>query len=202
MNEWENITLSDGLIVFGARAGMGITTSIIKLANELARKERVTFVSYQDHMNGLCGLLDESEIGTQSLLSFNFSVDYFNSNLEFELERIVNEEQSAVLIIDSLDDMLIDKDTVLRKSRDQFILGLSDFNLRSKCKIIMTVALPDKLEQRGGDMRPRYRDFNWCRELCNQAVQVFALYRPSYYGITHDEYGNAMEGVSEVIVLK
>jgi len=68
--------------------------------------------------------------------------------------------------------------------------------------IIALSQLSRAVETRGGDKRPQLSDLRESGSIEQDADMVIFLYRPEYYKITHDEEGNSLEGVGEVILAK
>jgi replicative DNA helicase len=71
-----------------------------------------------------------------------------------------------------------------------------------KVCVIATSQLSRSVETRGGDKRPMLSDLRESGAIEQDADKVLFLYRPEYYQITEDEYGNSTIGQMEVIVAK
>ena len=68
--------------------------------------------------------------------------------------------------------------------------------------VIALAQLSRAVEARGGDKRPQLSDLKESGDLEQDADVVSFLYRPEYYGITEDDNGNSLEGVTELITKK
>ena len=68
--------------------------------------------------------------------------------------------------------------------------------------IITPSQLSRAVEVRGGDKRPVLSDLRESGAIEQDADIVMFLYRPEYYGISEDEFGNDTRGLTEVIIAK
>jgi hypothetical protein len=50
--------------------------------------------------------------------------------------------------------------------------------------------------------RPQIRDFGWSRIIINECSQIYALYRPIFYGFSLDMDGNDWSNRIEILSLK
>lgn len=72
----EQIKLSNGLIAFGGAKGAGKTRFMLKLANYIAKTEKVLFVSYQDYAEKLEHILKRIDTQIRSNLELNTTLGY------------------------------------------------------------------------------------------------------------------------------
>ena len=91
-------------------------------------------------------------------------------------------------------------------NREQEIAYISR-SLKSLAKeldipIITPSQLSRAVEVRGGDKKPMLSDLRESGAIEQDADIVMFLYRPEYYGITEDELGNDIKGLTEVIIAK
>lgn len=68
--------------------------------------------------------------------------------------------------------------------------------------VIALSQLSRAVETRGGDKRPQLSDLRESGSIEQDADIVVFTYRPEYYGIKEDEYGNTTIGVAEMIFAK
>lgn len=68
--------------------------------------------------------------------------------------------------------------------------------------IILDSQLSRAVETRGGIKRPMMSDLRDSGALENIADKVLFVYRPEYYEILQDEYGNDTRGTAEIIISK
>jgi replicative DNA helicase len=73
-----------------------------------------------------------------------------------------------------------------------------DFNV---C-VIATSQLSRAVETRGGSKHPQLSDLRESGAIEQDADKVIFIYRPEYYGILCDEYGNNTAGLTEIILAK
>ncbi len=68
--------------------------------------------------------------------------------------------------------------------------------------IIALSQLSRSVETRGGDKKPMLSDLRESGAIEQDADIVSFIYRPEYYGLTHNEDGQSNEGIAEIIVAK
>lgn len=79
---------------------------------------------------------------------------------------------------------------------------LKNLSMSLKIPTIALAQLSRSVEQRGGEKRPVLSDLRESGEIEQDASIVCFLHRPEYYGMTHDENGESLEGMGEVITAK
>lgn len=190
------------LIVFGAARGMGLTIATLQIANYLALREKVCFISYQDYNASLKRNLAEFDEEQEHLLSFKDNLSFLNPLFINELTQLIQNNSFSTIVIDSLDYLYGDNPSPRQVIRDQLIRDLKSLVALTGCTIILNVWLSDRLENRSGDKRPIYRDLVWCRQLSALADQIFAIYRPAYYGLSQRKIPEETKNELEIISLK
>lgn len=106
-----------------------------------------------------------------------------------------------VIFIDDLNDF-IDNGIYEDYYKDYFLRELRGLCDQYSVRFIVNTDISKRVHDRGGDYRPQYRDFNWSRELASWADRIYAYYRPGYFGIVEDEYGNNLREVEEWLTIK
>lgn len=203
MNRLNQIELTKkGIIVFGGRPGMGVSRTTLKIANLLAKTENVLFISYQDHKQKLIKIIEEQGESLSPLLTINTDLNFYDYGFCQDISEIINKTTAKTIIIDDLDDMLGQNFDLESHHRNKFLLELNSLSENNNIRIILNVATSKKVEFRGGDMKPRLRDFIWSRNLISLANQVYSINRPEYYGITEDENGISTSGRIEIDLIK
>ncbi|MBV6641043.1 MAG: hypothetical protein KI791_10000 [Cyclobacteriaceae bacterium] len=201
MTRLADISLADkGLILFGARPGMGLTRTVLKLANHLAESETVLFISYQTYERKLIKICEELNFQKQDILFFNTRLGFYDmlSDYKTSLNVEISRTNPRTVVIDDLDGLLGENYDLDVSLRADLITGLQELAVDANIRIILNVTLSRKVEHRGGDHRPKLRDFTWCRDLVHVANEVYILYRPEYYGMRQDEHGNNLSGLMEI----
>ncbi|MBQ2349936.1 MAG: replicative DNA helicase [Cytophagales bacterium] len=153
--------------------------------------------------------LEQIKIKTQKISKAPIYIDDTPALSVFELRtkcrKLKLQHDVQLIIVDYL--QLLTTDTNRNTfNREQEIAHISR-SLKSLAKelnvpIITPSQLSRAVEIRGGDKRPVLSDLRESGAIEQDADIVMFLYRPDYYGITEDELGNNLSGVTEVIVAK
>jgi len=194
----DRLNLSNGLIVLGARPGMGLTRLTLKLANQLATKERVLFITYQEHRSRLDKLVTSFSTDKNQNLHINSSFQFFDYDYFKSLKELHLRDHISTLFIDDLNNFIDFDQEDDRHIKDYIICELRGLSEESDIRIVVNLSLSKSVEYRGGTMRPMIRDFRWSRRIVNDCTQVFALYRPAYYGIVENEQGDSAMNQIEI----
>ncbi|XOV94270.1 MAG: hypothetical protein ACFHWX_06100 [Bacteroidota bacterium] len=205
MTQLSEIPLAQkGLIVFGARPGMGLTRTAIKLSYYLSLSETVLFISYQTYEERLIRICEDLNFKKPDTLIFDTSLDYYSFKEEYLycLRRLVEEKKPKTLVVDDLDTMLGEHFELEESVRNELIEEIRSFINQKDMRCIMNVTISAKTDYRGGAHEPKLSDFTWCRQLVNAAAEIYTLYRPDYYGMSQDEYGNDLKGHMDINCVK
>ena len=153
--------------------------------------------------------LEQIKIKTQKISKAPIYIDDTPALSIFELRtkcrKLKLQHNVQLIIVDYL--QLLTTDTNRNTfNREQEIANISR-SLKSLAKeldvpILTPSQLSRAVEIRGGDKRPVLSDLRESGAIEQDADIVMFLYRPDYYGITEDELGNSLSGITEVIVAK
>lgn len=160
------------------------------------------------------GQLDDEAIKkivakTERLSSAPIFIDDTPALSMFELRtkcRKLKLQHNVQLIIVDYLQLLTSDSRKTTFNREQEIAYISR-SLKSLAKeldvpIITPSQLSRAVEVRGGDKRPVLSDLRESGAIEQDADIVMFLYRPEYYGITEDEFGNDNKGLTQVIISK
>lgn len=126
--------------------------------------------------------------------------------LEEECRRLVKEHQVTVVFIDYLqmiDNMInsgayYNRDKEIGKISRKFKKLAMDLNIA----IICSSQLNRSVETRGGEKKPYLSDLRDSGNIEQDADKVIFIYRPEYYGLSEDQYGNSNKYLVEIILAK
>jgi hypothetical protein len=198
----DRIKLQNGLIAFGGRKGEGKTRFALKLANHLAKTEKVLYLSYQDYSEKLQKKLTVTDGQVHPNLELNTAFDYFCLKTMIEISEYVKLKQFTTLIIDDLECFnqfnAFDSFTSYPNTNTDPLLFFTNM---LKIRVIVLVNITAEYNT-DATPRPQIRHFIWSRTQINNAVQILALYRPALHGLLHDEDGNSLSEIVEVHELK
>ena len=131
----------------------------------------------------------------------------------FELRKkawqLVREKKVEIIIIDYL--QLMKADGMVFENRQEEVSIISH-SLKSLAKeldvpILVLSQLNLPVEQQGdtnkaGGKRPQLSDLRESRAIEQDADMVLFVHRPEYYHIDHDENGNDLHGMAQIIIVK
>lgn len=172
----EKLRLVNGLIALGGLKGKGKTLFALQLANELAKKEKVLFLNWQDYGSNLEQLLLEIEGSVAEKLTINSRQNWFSVGTFLEFIHLLEVEKYTTIFIDDVDTFLGGEDIFKGTDyslRDELIEALSFLVERYKIIIVFVLRL-DKLDDEMGEI-PSLRDFIWSRLIINDCHQVLGL---------------------------
>ena len=183
------------LYVFGGRPGMGLTHLTLKLANELADTSKVLFVSYQSYPLLIEELIVKQGFGVEKKLLINSTLPYGYPGFN-PLRDIITQNNIEFVFIDDLDSFMgIDR---YYDDNEDLIETFYRLAHDLKTAVILNLTVSQNTDRRSGSKSPKLRDFNWSRNLIELAFQVYGIYRPAYYGITQDEFGDVCDNIIEI----
>lgn len=174
----------NGIIVFGARPGMGLSRITLKIANELAKSENVVFVSYQTYKNKLIKIITEQDKSISPHLTINTELKFFDYDYSQEMHKLIDNTSAKTIIVDNLGDMLGEDFDLSGELRDNLVRELDALAKKTNTRLILNFRLSRKLEYSRNATKPLLQDFTWSRNLIEYAEQIYSIYRPEYYGIT------------------
>jgi len=205
-------------IVIGGRPGMGKSTFAIQLAIQMSRfKHKVLYVNLNNSWELMANKLiaqmedislDELQNGTfrnnpevditrtiPSSEELNLSVveDCFKMD---DFEGVVNKEKPEIVLIDFLE-LMTAGEVKKRKNLDAVVKAIKRIARENGIIIIALSQLRKNLVNRYGNCKPQLEDLPGNGIIEESASKVILLYRPEYYDITEDYYGNSVVGLIE-----
>ena len=206
------------LIIIGGRPGMGKSTFAIQMAIQISQAmHKVLYINLNTSRECMANKLiaqledislDELQNGTfrnnpevdinsaiASSEELNLSVveDCFKMD---DFEGIVNEEKPEIVIIDFLE-LMTAGEVKKRKDLDAVVKAMKRIARENGIVIIALNQLRKNLLNRHGDCKPQLEDLPGNGIIEESASKVILLYRPEYYDITEDCYGNSVVGLME-----
>ena len=206
------------LIIIGGRPGMGKSTFAIQMAIQISQAmHKVLYINLNTSRECMANKLiaqledislDELQNGTfknnpevdinsaiASSEKLNLSVveDCFKMD---DFEGIVNEEKPEIVIIDFLE-LMTASEVKKRKDLDAVVKAMKRIARENGIVIIALNQLRKNLLNRHGDCKPQLEDLTGNGIIEESASKVILLYRPEYYDITEDCYGNSVVGLME-----
>lgn len=197
----ESIELPIGLTAVGGVKGEGKTSFCLKLANHLAQREKVLFISYQDYKEKIKEHLISTDRSINPGLKIRTDFEYFGLDTFVKLMWHLEKKSYSTVFIDN-SDFLIKYEPWDRAygDVDEFIEALELMHHFCKVKIVFTINISQKADY--SSKTPTLRDFNSSRHIPNKCRQVLAIYRPLCHGFTEDAEGSSTTYQLEVYNLK
>jgi replicative DNA helicase len=220
------------LVIIAARPSMGKTAFVLSMARNMAVDHGKAVAMFSLEMasvqlvNRL--IVSETEIASDKIKNGSLSeeewerLDYRIKKLEdakffiddtpaisvFELRakcrRLKRQHDIDLIIIDYLQLMTGTPET--RGNREQEVSTISRA-LKGIAKelnvpVLALSQLNRSVEMRTGSKRPQLSDLRESGAIEQDADMVVFIHRPEKYGIMHDEEGNSLKGLAEIIVAK
>jgi len=197
----ESIELPIGLTAVGGLKGEGKTSFCLKLANHLAQREKVLFISYQDYKEKFEKHLVSIERIINPGLEIRTDFEYFGLGTYVKLMWLLQDKPFSTVFIDN-SDFLNKYDPWDRAygDVDEFIEALELMHHFSNVKIVFTLNIGQKADY--SRKYPMLRDFNSSRHVTNKCHQVLAIYRPYFHGYIEDEQGFPLNNRLDIYNLK
>jgi hypothetical protein len=197
------LKLSNGLIVFGGDRGAGKTRFLLKLANYLALSEKVLFVSYTDYTERLEHILQGIDGIINPNLELNTTLGYYCVDSFIELIEHIEDGEFTTVIIDDVEHYsLSPAGTFSYPGKDGIVDALLFISTRIKVRVVFSTRLVSNYLD-DAFSAPTLQNFIWSREIINQCEQIYAIHRPTLYGIVEDkEEGFFYKDRIEVVSLK
>lgn len=216
-------------VVFGGRPAMGKTQFCINMALAISDNYPLLYVSWdlpvmvlaKRFLSALTGiatsrlirqtLLDSEIVEIQekgaALYDHRIMINDSCSGSVGALRSLCQQEAQnhgiRVVVVDYLQLMTA---SGFRNNREQeicFITGQLKSIARDFGLVVIAVSqLSRSPERRSMSARPILADLRESGSIEQHADKVLLMYRPEYYGIDVDEYGNSMAGLVEIIVAK
>ena len=146
----EKLKLSEGLIAIGAAEMAGKTSFAIRLANLLAKKERVLFLNWTDYADRLHQIITKSNNSVNDKLDINTNVGYFNIESFIEIMELIETHNYSTIFIDDINyftqigetfDLIDQYNLVLNDCNEVIALSKIDDNIKNKNKIVQVFNL-------------------------------------------------------------
>ena len=134
-----------------------------------------------------------SAIASSEKLNLSVVEDCFKMD---DFEGIVNEEKPEIVIIDFLE-LMTAGEVKKRTDLNAVINAMKRIARENGIVIIALNQLRKNLLNRHGDCKPQLEDLSGNGIIEELASKVILLYRPEYYDITEDCYGNSVVGLME-----
>ena len=205
-------------IVIGGRPGMGKSTFAIQMAIQMSRaKHKVLYInlnssrelmanrliaqlediSLNELQNGTFRNNPEVDINSAIPLSEELNLSVVEDCFKIDdFEGLVNKEKPEIVLIDFLELMNAGIANT-RKNLDAVVMAIKRIARENGIVIIALSQLRKNLVNRHGDCKPQLEDLPGNGIIEESASKVVLLYRPEYYDITEDCYGNSVVGLIE-----
>jgi len=220
--QMDRLTFYPGqLVVVGSRPGMGRTTFLLSILNDLIAREEDGFLFLSNEADEksqieklLCQFTDtpHSEIDFSSVVNnhpaltsknilFHYDKDSWENQKE-TITSIIKMHNIRYLFIDKLQGIYSEKGfKTFKKHWDYIIKDLKQLAVDYNLVVFVTSNLKRTVARREGKY-PVLSDFRGTATIEETCDQALLLHRPEYYGITEDINENSLVGIAEVIVAK
>ncbi|MCR5714836.1 MAG: DnaB-like helicase C-terminal domain-containing protein [Bacteroidales bacterium] len=198
---------NSNLTILGGRPGMGCRSLALTMACRQAWAEHKVACFFMS--------LTESELIERVKRNYrcynqshtapfpSFHVDYLLDvdKLHHEIGLLKREENIEVVFVDSVQMLGVKDDSASDKTAIA-VRSLWEMSREFDISVVALSALSREPEFRVGDKRPFMYNLRASSTLEMYADVVLLLYRPAYYGMNEDLYGDSLVNVAEIRVVK
>lgn len=185
--------LQIGVNLFAARPGMGLTTLSTQIASNSSTQLNTIYISIDQNSLQLAILISKHKANDLTKLYIENEIYPASGILEF-LESLTI--KCSIIFIDHF--KLID----FNITYEVFLKKLIDISISKDIAILLQFQLGRSVEHRGGDKIPKIQDINKHPCLKSECKSIYYLYRPEYYGLTEDQYGDSITDLAYIGDLK
>lgn len=213
ISEWQR----GNFVVIGGRPAMGKTAFALSLAHNMAVERRMPLAMFSlemstDRLMNRLKKMYNQEGESPDIYDVPFYVDdtpsISVSGLQTKARRLVSEQQVRLIMIDYVQLMTAD-DKLCNSRREEMTIishGLKSLAMELDIPILafsqLNLPTQDPHAYTMETVRPQLCDLRESTALAEDADIVCLLHRPEYYHIYHDQYGNDMKGVTDLIIAK
>ena len=227
LDQWEPIRTGE-TIILGARPGMGKTIFCINLALSVSKRYKTLYVTSDatkeqltEGMLSNLGTVDSNTFSLDSSINaalgdvFNDEIkqlesrqlyiletsDYYHKEYLQTLENQLKEYDFEFLIIQPgflLKTVKPNRKDVMKNRK--IVAKIKELCSTYKVNLLVTVHLPSSVEKRQNKV-PMYSDIAHLG-IEKMFDKVMLLFRPEYYGITMDEQGEDIKGLTNLIIAR
>jgi replicative DNA helicase len=227
-NNFSGFNLGDVVVIAG-RPGMGKTQFMVNLVTNFSQKYPVQYFTYDQPKSSLVNRFISciSSIPSKHLVNnrlSNLEYDklitskskiqdlnvFINDDLQNSLTSFINlcidaitNKGVKIIVVDYL--QLLSTHRFKNNREQQFALIMRELKNLARVYNVCIFALSQlsrAVETRGGDKRPQLSDLRESGAIEQDAHKVIFLYRPAYYNITTNMYGDSILNLMEVIFAK
>ena len=218
------------LIILAARPAMGKTALMTTIIKACARSGSACaiFSLEMDSFSLFCRMVSEDIKVSSNVLTTKQLTDYQKkllndgvvklqdlpifiddqpnttiTEIRTKLKRLKQKHDIKFAVIDYLQLMSGSKKSQSREQEiSEISRGLKLVAKELKIPIMALSQLNRSVEQRGGQKIPELSDLRESGSIEQDADMVMFIHRPEYYGLTHDEDGNSVEGRADLYIRK
>lgn len=168
----KRIQLSNGIIAIGSEEDSVASKFSIRLANYLAKSEKVLFITYFDYSEKIKKELFDIYNRIEQKLIIDDSFERFNVDTFLEIIKKVNDNKYTTVFIDSVEQFLNNYFETYFEKHNQSVLDAFKYLTENyNVRIIFTTRISETHA-----LQPNLADFTWDRKLINYCNQIYAVY--------------------------
>ncbi len=167
----KKIFLENGLIAIGGRKNSGKSTFALQLANNIAAKEKVLFMSWQDYEANLRDIILKLNDEIAENLDINTEIDYYSVSSFINIMELIEYQKYTTIFIDDVESFK--RGTISNSyhdyENDSIIASLKYLADKYNIRVIFILEVVES------DSLVALRDFSWSRLIVNHCEQVMAI---------------------------
>jgi hypothetical protein len=201
------IKLEKGIIAIGGSSRNEAPNFSMKLANHLAKTEKVLFLTYLSYIKKVKHDIESMDGSVEPNLLIEDSLNRFNVESFLKIISLIKENSINTVFIDDMETYIGNGytiDTIFEERNesvvDAFIYLFKNYGVRIVFNVVFSTDRDNAFMFDG--TIPTISCFTWNRRMISTCSEVYIVYRPAENGIIEDESGRSLKDCIRILWIK